>query len=79
MHQCLYESQQRVARDRAWQMKSARLEALVTGLEQGLEQGERLGIAKGQRIGQIRFMEQFLKEPQSDEHELASLSPPELD
>ena len=79
----IYESQQRAARDRVWQLKSVQLEALSTGRElgreEGREEGEQLGIAKGKRIGQIRFMEQFLNEPPSDETDLASLTLAELD
>lgn len=79
----IYESQQRAARDRAWQLKSAIREAVSTGVEEGRQEGrqegEQLGIAIGQRIGQVRLMEQFLNEQQSDEHDLASLTLAELD
>ena len=56
-------------------MMSARLETLTADREEG----EPLGIAKGQRIRQIRLMEQFLNEPQNDEYQLANLILPELD
>ena len=75
----VYESQQRAARDKVWQIQEARREGLLTGREEGREEGEQLGIAKGQRIGQIRLLEKFLNVQQSEDHKLAGLTLSELD
>ena len=78
----IYESQQRAARDRAWQMKSALREAILSGLEEGRQEGRQEGREEGLRIGrtgQIRLLERFLNQPHSSDQQLASLTLAELE
>ncbi len=70
----IHDSLQRAARDKAWEISTARREAMLTGREEGREEGLRIG-----RIGQIRLLEQFLNQPQSSEQQLAALTLTELD
>ena len=90
----IHDSLQRAARDRAWELQSARSAAREEGLaegqrlglemgrELGLEMGRELGLELGREegiaIGQIQLLEQMLNDPPSDEQSFAGLKLPEL-
>ena len=78
----IYDSRQRAARDRAWEVQAARREGLATGqrigLEEGLEEGLEKGLEKGEQIGQIRLLEQLLNERPTVDELLASMTLSEL-
>lgn len=66
----IYDSLQRAARDKAWEISAAKREAMLAGHEKGL----RIGCA-----GQIRLLEQFLNLPQVSDEQLAGLTLTELE
>ncbi len=74
----IYDSRQRAARDRAWEVQAARREGLATGQRIGLEEGLEKGLEKGEQIGQIRLLEQLLNERPTVDELLASMTLSEL-
>lgn len=70
----IYDSLQRAARDKAWEISAAKREAMLAGQEMGHEKGLRIGCA-----GQIRLLEQFLNLPHVSDEQLAGLTLTELE
>jgi predicted transposase/invertase (TIGR01784 family) len=77
----IYDSQQRAARDRAWELKAVELE-IQAARREGLATGQRIGREEGReegmQIGQIRILEQLLNDHPTADELLASLTLSEL-
>lgn len=90
----IHDSLQRAARDRAWELQSARRAAREEGLAEGLAEGQQigreigreegreigleLGREEGVAIGQIQLLEQLLNDRPTDDKFLAGMTLVEL-
>jgi cell fate (sporulation/competence/biofilm development) regulator YlbF (YheA/YmcA/DUF963 family) len=66
----LYEARLKIKRDEEARLDYARTE----GIAEGRVEGEQLGLARGEKIGQIRLLERLLRRSPTDDAELAKAS-----
>lgn len=67
----MYDQREKAQRDYEWALSGAR--------EEGMEQGEEIGMARGKLAGQIQLLQQLLAEPSSSDADLRQLTPEALE